>query len=61
MSLPTPTGNPTPFAPGHVLYDGKANVDWIAREARPGETPTDTVVRLEKQLRAWQEKSCNRP
>jgi hypothetical protein len=53
MSLPTPTGNPLPFGPDHPLFDCAPNREWIAREAREGETIEQTLDRMAAELSAF--------
>jgi hypothetical protein len=50
VSLPTPTGNSLPFGPDHPLFNWPANRQWIAREAREGETVEHTLDRMAAQL-----------
>lgn len=46
MSLPTPTGNPYPYEPGHPLHDLPANRVWIAWLYAHGARPFPTPVEL---------------
>lgn len=46
MSLPTPTGNPYPFPPGHPFYTAAVNLQWIQRERLDSESDMEVVRRI---------------
>jgi len=50
MSLPTPTGNPLPYEPGHPLHRMPANLQWLDRERRPGESDEAVIARMEREF-----------
>jgi hypothetical protein len=49
MSLPTPTGNPCPYSPGHPLYSLPVNLAWIEKERHGDETDLQVCVRIDRE------------